>query len=105
VAIDDFGMGYSSLSYLRKFPLDSLKIDQSFVRQMTTESDDSTIVRAIINMGQNLKLRVIAEGIETAKELTFLQAYQCDEGQGYYFSRPVPAKDFGKLLKEKASIL
>lgn len=105
VAIDDFGMGYSSLSYLRKFPLDSLKIDQSFVRQMTTESDDSTIVRAIIDMGQNLKLRVIAEGIETAKELTFLQAYQCDEGQGYYFSRPVPAKDFGKLLKEKASIL
>ena len=100
VAIDDFGMGYSSLSYLRKFPLDTLKIDQSFIRQMTTESDDSTIVRAIISIGQNLKLRVIAEGIETAKELTFLQAYQCMEGQGYHFSHPVPANDFAELLKK-----
>jgi len=105
VAIDDFGTGYSSLSYLRKFPLDALKIDQSFVRQTTMETDETTIVRAIIDMGKNLKLRVIAEGIETDKELAFLQANQCDEGQGYFFSQPVPAKDFGELLTRTSSHL
>ena len=99
VAVDDFGTGYSSLSYLRRFPIDALKIDQSFVRQITTAPDETTIVTAIISMGRSLKLRVVAEGVETKEELAFLQAHECDEVQGYYFSRPVPAADFGKLLE------
>jgi len=99
IAVDDFGTGYSSLSYLRKFPIDAIKIDQSFVRQITMTPDDTTIVSAIISMGQSMKLRVIAEGVETQKELEFLQAQQCDEAQGYYFSRPVPAQQFAKLLE------
>ena len=99
IALDDFGTGYSSLSYLRKFPIDALKIDQSFVRQITTNPDDTTIVSAIINMGRSLKLRVIAEGVETREELEFLQAHQCDEGQGYYFSRPILPEQFAKLLE------
>jgi diguanylate cyclase (GGDEF)-like protein/PAS domain S-box-containing protein len=99
VAVDDFGMGYSSLSYLRKFPVDSLKIDQSFVRQISVESDETTIVIAIIGMGRNLKLRVVAEGVETQAEVEFLQGQHCDEAQGYYFSRPVPAPQFALLLE------
>jgi len=99
IAVDDFGTGYSSLSYLRKFPMDALKIDQSFVRQITTTPDDTTIVSAIISMGRSMKLRVIAEGVETQKELAFLQAHQCDEGQGYYFSRPILPDQFAKLLE------
>jgi diguanylate cyclase (GGDEF)-like protein/PAS domain S-box-containing protein len=99
IAIDDFGTGYSSLSYLRKFPIDALKIDQSFVRQITMNTDDATIVSAIISMGQSMKLRVIAEGVETQKELEFLQAHQCDECQGYYFSRPILPEQFAKLLE------
>ena len=99
VAVDDFGTGYSSLSYLRKFPIDALKIDQSFVRQISTAGDDTTIVTAVIGMARSLKLRVIAEGVETLEELAFLRAHQCDEAQGYYFSRPVPPQQFAKLLK------
>jgi diguanylate cyclase (GGDEF)-like protein/PAS domain S-box-containing protein len=99
LAIDDFGTGYSSLSYLRKFPIDALKIDQSFVRQITTAPDDTTIVTAMISMGRSLKLRVVAEGVETQEELAFLQAHECDEAQGYYFSRPVPPDQFASLLK------
>jgi diguanylate cyclase (GGDEF)-like protein/PAS domain S-box-containing protein len=98
LAVDDFGTGYSSLSYLRKFPIDALKIDQSFVRQITTTPDETTIVTAIINMGRSLHLRVIAEGVETEEELEFLRAHQCAEAQGYYFSRPVTAEHFAKLL-------
>jgi diguanylate cyclase (GGDEF)-like protein/PAS domain S-box-containing protein len=99
VAVDDFGTGYSSLSYLRKFPIDALKIDQSFVRQITTPPHDTTIVSAIISMGRSMNLRVIAEGVETFQELSFLQAHECDEAQGYYFSRPVPADQFAQLLE------
>jgi diguanylate cyclase (GGDEF)-like protein len=99
VAVDDFGTGYSSLSYLRKFPIDALKIDQSFVRQITTTPDETSIVTAVISMGRSLGLRVVAEGVETQKELAFLQAHQCDEAQGYYFSRPVPPEQFAKLLE------
>jgi diguanylate cyclase (GGDEF)-like protein/PAS domain S-box-containing protein len=99
VAVDDFGTGYSSLSYLRKFPIDALKIDQSFVRQITSTPDDTTIVIAIISMARSLKLRVVAEGVETQQELLFLQSHQCDEAQGYLFSRPVPAEEFARLLK------
>ena len=99
IAIDDFGTGYSSLSYLQKFPVNSLKIDQAFVRQIGKPSDNKHIVTAIISMARSLKLRVIAEGVETLEELSFLRAHQCDEAQGYYFSRPVPADEFAKLLQ------
>jgi diguanylate cyclase (GGDEF)-like protein/PAS domain S-box-containing protein len=99
IAVDDFGTGYSSLSYLRKFPIDALKIDQSFVRQITSAPDDTTIVTAVISMGRSMNLRVVAEGVETAQELAFLQAHLCDEAQGYYFSRPVLPEQFAKLLK------
>jgi diguanylate cyclase (GGDEF)-like protein/PAS domain S-box-containing protein len=99
LAVDDFGTGYSSLSYLRKFPIDALKIDQSFIRQITTAPDETTIVTAVISMGRSLKLRVVAEGVETLEELTFLQAHQCEEAQGYYFSRPVLPERFAQLLK------
>ena len=99
LAVDDFGTGYSSLSYLRRFPIDALKIDQSFVRQTTTSPDETSIVTAIISMGRSLKLRVVAEGVETQEELEFLQANLCDEGQGYHFSRPVPPEQFAKLFK------
>ena len=102
VSVDDFGTGYSSLSYLQKFPLDALKIDQSFVREISTRPDETTIVRAIISMGRSLNLRIIAEGVETASDLAFLKAQGCDEGQGYYFSRPVPAEQFAKLLTVNA---
>jgi len=98
VALDDFGTGYSSLSYLKKFPIDALKVDQSFVRQIATVGEDAAIVTAVISMARSLKLLVIAEGVETQEELEFLQAHQCDEGQGYYFSRPVPPEQFATLL-------
>jgi diguanylate cyclase (GGDEF)-like protein len=98
VAVDDFGTGYSSLSYLGKFPIDALKIDQSFVRQIIA-AGDATIVTAVISMARSLKLRVIAEGVETQTELVILRAQQCDEAQGYYFSRPVVPEQFAKLLK------
>jgi EAL domain-containing protein (putative c-di-GMP-specific phosphodiesterase class I) len=99
LAVDDFGTGYSSLSYLRKFPIDALKINQSFVHQITTDPDETGIVTEIISMGRSLKLRVIAEGVETQKELEFLQAHQCEEAQGYYFGRPVTPQQFARLLE------
>jgi EAL domain-containing protein (putative c-di-GMP-specific phosphodiesterase class I) len=99
VAVDDFGTGYSSLSYLQKFSIDALKIDQSFVRRIISAPHETTIVTAIISMARSLKLRVVAEGVETVKELEFLRAHQCDEAQGYYFSRPVAPEQFAQLLE------
>jgi EAL domain-containing protein (putative c-di-GMP-specific phosphodiesterase class I) len=99
VAVDDFGTGYSSLSYLRRFPIDALKIDQSFVRQISTSPGETAIVTAVISMGLNLKLRVVAEGVETTEEMAFLQSHQCDEAQGFLFSRPVPPEQFIRLLE------
>jgi len=100
VAIDDFGTGYSSLSYLRKFPLDALKIDQSFVRQLSSAGRDTIIVTAVIGMARSLELRVVAEGVETLDELAFLRSLECDEAQGYYYSRPVAPQQFAALLRD-----
>ena len=87
-----------------KFPIDALKIDQSFVRQITTSPDETSIVTAVISMGRSLKLRVVAEGVETQEELAFLQAHHCDEAQGYFFQpSDSPSQEFGKLLKTGVS--
>src|SRR6202790_2879883 len=99
LAVDDFGTGYSSLSYLRQFPIDVLKIDQSFVRQISADPDDSKIVSAIINMGKSLKHVVVAEGIETPEQRVYLQTLHCGQGQGFLFSRPVAATQFAHLLE------
>jgi len=99
LALDDFGTGFSSLSYLKRFPIDTLKIDQSFVHDVTTNASDATIVSTVIAMGKSLELRVVAEGIETSEQLAFLKSQHCAEGQGYYFGRPVPAPAFATLLK------
>ncbi|MDF3036653.1 MAG: diguanylate cyclase domain protein, partial [Paucimonas sp.] len=100
LSIDDFGTGYSSLSYLRRFPIDVLKIDQSFVRDITTDPDDAAIVVSIISLAHSLRLKVIAEGVETYEQLAYLTDHGCDLMQGYYFSRPVATEDFTELLNE-----
>ena len=99
LAIDDFGTGYSSFTYLRRFPVDTLKLHQSFVHEITEDQRDAAIVSAMIGIGRSLKQRVIAEGVETRAQLKFLQSHGCGEGQGYYFSHPVAAEQAGKLLE------
>jgi diguanylate cyclase (GGDEF)-like protein len=99
LAVDDFGTGYSSLSYLTRFPIDALKVDQSFVHKITAETEHAAIINAVISMAKSLKLRVIAEGIETAEQLAFLRAQACDEGQGYYLGPAVIPDQFTKLLE------
>ncbi|MHC8337809.1 putative bifunctional diguanylate cyclase/phosphodiesterase [Pseudomonas sp. HLT2-19-2] len=98
LAIDDFGTGYSSLSYLQRFPIDVLKIDQSFIRGLSSDSNDAALVSAIISLGRSLKLTIIAEGVETLEQLDFLKAHQCEEGQGYYFSKAVEPDAFVRYL-------
>jgi diguanylate cyclase (GGDEF)-like protein/PAS domain S-box-containing protein len=99
LAVDDFGTGYSSLSYLRQFPIDVLKIDQSFVQRITGDPDDSTIVSAIINMGKSLKHLVVAEGVETGEQKAYLLTQSCTQAQGFLFSRPLSAAGFARLLR------
>lgn len=101
ISIDDFGTGYSSLNYLKKFPIDTLKVDQSFVRDITTDADDKVIIKTIIAMGHSLKLKVIAEGVETEDQLNFLKLHLCDEAQGYVFSKPLPTDEIEKVLLQK----
>ncbi len=98
IAVDDFGTGHSSLSYLRRFDVDQLKIDRSFIAGIGMERSDETIVKAIIAMGHSLGLTVVAEGVEKAEQLEFLRTHGCDRAQGYLFSRPVDAEAFEALL-------
>ena len=99
LALDNFGTGYSSLNHLRRFPIDTLKIDQSFVRDLTTDENGTGIVTAMVDIGKRLQVRVVAEGVETRQQLAILLQHGCPEGQGYYFGRPVPAETFGQLYE------
>lgn len=98
LAIDDFGMGYSSMSLVKKLPIDVLKIDRSFVREITSDTNDKAIADAIITLGRALDLTVVAEGVETTEQEAFLRAHNCDEVQGYLISKPVPADEFAAFL-------
>ena len=99
MSFDDFGTGYSSLNYLKKFKVYKLKIDQSFVRDITTDDEDKAIVAAIISMSKNLGLKTIAEGVESSDQLDYLREQGCDEVQGYFYSKPLPAAELELLLK------
>ncbi len=100
VSVDDFGTGYSSMNYLRRFPIDKLKIDRGFVKDLATCADDASIVEAIISLAHSLRLKVVAEGVETVEQLKFLRALGCDQYQGYHFSPPLPAREFARLVCE-----
>jgi|APLak6261680187_1056133.scaffolds.fasta_scaffold00947_1 diguanylate cyclase (GGDEF)-like protein/PAS domain S-box-containing protein len=104
LSLDDFGTGYSSLNYLKRFPIDTLKIDQSFVRDITIDADGAAIAVAVVSLAHSLRLSVVAEGVETEAQLNYLRRHSCDEMQGYYFSRPLPADEFAALLRERRSL-
>jgi len=104
ISLDDFGTGYSSLGYLKRFPIDTLKIDKSFVDDVTTSPNDAAIALSVISLAHNLNMQVIAEGVETREQVQFLTERGCDEMQGYFFSRPVNAEDFTELLRERRNL-
>lgn len=104
LSLDDFGTGYSSFGYLSRFPIDALKIDQSFVRDITADPESGLIAVSIVELAHRMKLKVVAEGIETVVQRDYLKACKCDEMQGYLFSRPVPAVDFEDLLIHNQSL-
>ncbi len=104
-SIDDFGTGYSSLAYLKRMPISTLKIDRSFVKDITTDINDATVVETIIDMAHNLKLRVVAEGTETIEQINFLRDKHCDETQGYYFSQPLPATQIKPMLEKDKHLI
>ncbi len=104
VSVDDFGTGYSSMSYLRRFPIDKLKIDRGFVADMSASADDASIVRAIVSLAHSLRLKVVAEGVETREQLDFLRSLGCDQYQGYHFSRALPAGEFEALLRQANAV-
>jgi EAL domain-containing protein (putative c-di-GMP-specific phosphodiesterase class I) len=99
ISIDDFGTGFSSLSYLKRLPIDTLKIDQSFIRDVTTDPDAAALVMAIITLAHNLRLQVVAEGVETEEQLRFLRLLRCDEAQGYFLGKPLSAAELEELLE------
>jgi diguanylate cyclase (GGDEF)-like protein/PAS domain S-box-containing protein len=101
LAIDDFGVGYSSLTHLKRFPIDTLKVDRSFIRDLPADAEDKAITEAIIAMGKSLNLTVVAEGVETQEQQSFLQDHACDEMQGYFFSKPIPGDAFADLLRQR----
>jgi EAL domain-containing protein (putative c-di-GMP-specific phosphodiesterase class I) len=105
ISIDDFGTGFSSLASLKRLPIDALKIDQSFVREAPSDPDDAAIVMAIITLGHNLRLKVVAEGVETEEQLNFLQLLRCDEIQGNFFSKPLPAETFVSLFDPRSALI
>ena len=101
VSVDDFGTGYSSMSYLRRFPIDKLKIDKTFVAEMDTRADDASIVQAIVSLAHGLRLKVVAEGVETQAQLEALKGLGCDQYQGYFCSPALPAAEFERLIRQQ----
>jgi EAL domain-containing protein (putative c-di-GMP-specific phosphodiesterase class I) len=104
VSVDDFGTGYSSMSYLRRFPIDKLKIDRSFVSEVMSRPEDASIVRAIVSLAHSLRLKVVAEGVESAEQLEFLRTLGCDQYQGYHYSAALPPGEFAELARTKQRV-
>jgi EAL domain-containing protein (putative c-di-GMP-specific phosphodiesterase class I) len=105
ISIDDFGTGYSSLAYLKRLPVDELKIDRLFVKQMITDRVDATIVHSTVKMARDLGLKVVAEGVEDQETSNLLADYSCDCGQGYFWSRPVPSQDLERWLEKTKAVV